>query len=397
MRKKHFQGGNNTQEETTSWTFFRWLKMIADWIRINAAYIFNMTEYIDCNQGISEKNMTYFLSIATLIIILYILPIIVFSLSLTYLIQSFSIKKAKFYKDKTIYNEVFNLNQIGDVFISDYIISMIVIIFVYITSIIYILYNPRICYNLLSEKLNIIYLFILLCVASVIVHIVLFISFINKTGTVKEELVKLLVANYDQDYINYLDAKAGTTHNIIQANNIDNLSTYISSVINEVKKESPNVDMNKAKTSTDANVSNAYNKIKSSMITYAVIYKMQVNQYDQHYNITVDKDFLLSYKNVLLSINADTNVLLDIDFTKINGVNGMNNDDSDLLRDVTADCEAIKIALNNAVNNLKNKLWDVSLPPKIAFGVFILIICLLFIYMMISGSSSNSSSSGTKE
>ena len=133
MRKKHFQGGNNTQEETTSWTFFKWLKKIADWIRTNAAYLFNMTEYIDCNQGISEKNMTYFLSIATLIIILYILPIIVFSLSLTYLIQSFSIKKAKFYKDKTIYNEVFNLNQIGDVFISDYIISMIVIIFVYIT------------------------------------------------------------------------------------------------------------------------------------------------------------------------------------------------------------------------------------------------------------------------
>lgn len=378
MRKKHFQGGNSTQEEA-SWTFFKWLKMIADWIRTNAAYLFNMTEYIDCNQGIKEKDMTYFLSIVTLIIILYILPAIVFSLSLTYLIQSFSIKKAKFYKDRTIYNEVFNLNQIGDVFISDYIISMIVIIAVYIISIIYILYNPRICYNLLSEKMNIIYLFVLLCVASVIVHVVLFISFINKTGTVKEELVKLLVENYDQDYINYLDAKAGTTHNIIQANNIDNLSTYISSVINEVKKQSPNVDMNKAKTSTDANVSNAYNKIKSSMITYAVIYKMQVNQYDQHYNITVDKDFLSSYKNVLLSINADTNVLLDIDFTKMNGTN-----DSDLMHDVTTDCEAIKIALNNAVNNLKNKLWDVSLPPKIAFGVFILVICLLFIYMMLS-------------
>jgi hypothetical protein len=387
MRKKHFQGGNSEEPMT----FFKWLKMIADWIRTNAAYLFNMTQYIDCNQAINEKNMTYFVSIATLIIILYILPVIVFSLSLTYLIQSFSIKKAKFYKDRTIYNEVFNLNQIGDVFISDYIISMIVIIAVYITSIIYILYNPRICYNLLSEKLNIIYLFLLLCVASVIVHIVLFISFINKVGGVKEELVKLLVANYDQDYINFLDAKAGTSHNIIQANNIDNLSTYISSVINEVKKESPNVDMNKAKTSTDANVSNAYNKIKSSMITYAVIYKMQVNQYDQHYNITVDKDFLSSYKNVLLSINADTNVLLDIDFTKING---MNNDDSDLMSDVTADCEAIKIALNNAVNNLKNKLWDVSLPPKIAFGVFILVICLLFIYMMLSGGSGGS---GTKE
>lgn len=376
MRKRHFKGG----EEPNKTTFFERLKIIAEYIKNNAPVLFNVTQYIDCNKDVKEKNVGYFLAMIVLFLVLYILPAIIFILSIAYLGLSF--KKAKFYKSKMIYNEVLELHKIGDIYVSDYIITIVTLLIIYIIAIIYIYYTSRICYNLLETNMNIIYVFILMCVIAIVLHTLLFIEFMNKIGPIKNNLTTNLTSHFDYQYIDFLNTK---NSNIILANSTENLKAYIDSVISDLKMKSPNSDIiQNSKGSNDSTVTEAYNKIVNSILTYAIIYKMQVNKYAEHYNITVDKSFFSNINNVILSVNTETNDLIDIDFSKncVNAnIDGVNNT-SVLMKDVCNDCNTIKTDLNNTINDLKIKIWDVSLPPKLILALFLFLIVDTYIYIL---------------
>jgi aryl-phospho-beta-D-glucosidase BglC (GH1 family) len=149
--------------------------------------------------------------------------------------------------------------------------------------------------------------------------------------------------------------------------------------------KSPNSDIiQNSKGSNDSTATEAYNKIVNSILTYAIIYKMQVNKYAEHYNITVDKSFFSNINNVILSVNTETNDLIDIDFSKncVNAnIDGVNNT-SVLMKDVCNDCNTIKTDLNNTINDLKIKIWDVSLPPKLILALFLFLIVDTYLYIL---------------
>jgi hypothetical protein len=149
--------------------------------------------------------------------------------------------------------------------------------------------------------------------------------------------------------------------------------------------KSPNSDIIKnSKASNDSTVTEAYNRIVNSILTYAIIYKMQVNKYAEHYNITVDKSFFNNINEIILSVNTETNDLIDIDFSKncVNAnIDGVNNT-SVMMKDVCSDCNTIKNNLNNTINDLKIKLWDVSLPPKLIVALFLFAIVDTYIYIL---------------
>ena len=376
MRKRHFKGG----EEPKETSFFESLKRLAEYVKNNAPILFNVTQFIDCNKDVKEKNIGYFLALIVLFLVLYILPAIIFILSIVYLGLNF--KKAKFYKSKMIYNEVLNLHKIGDIYVSDYIITIVSLIIVYVIAIIYIYYTSRICYNMLETKLNVIYIFIIMCIIAVVLHTLLFVAFMNKIGPIKNNLTTYLSSHFDYQYIDFLHTK---NTNIILANNTDNLKVYIDSVISDLKMKSPNSDIIKnSKASNDSTVTEAYNRIVNSILTYAIIYKMQVNKYAEHYNITVDKSFFNNINEIILSVNTETNDLIDIDFSKncVNAnIDGVNNT-SVMMKDVCSDCNTIKNNLNNTINDLKIKLWDVSLPPKLIVALFLFAIVDTYIYIL---------------
>lgn len=325
-----------------------------------------------------EHLFTYIIFLITF----YVLPLIVFIISLLYTINILSnmamTSKASFYGDTNRFTEVADIVnfQFFQYSMSTHNISFIIILSFYTIFMCYLLYNltkkiktsedpcPNLKTRFYDSLLPSIISFGLILII-LIVNIVMFNTYNKTIGNKKAEFDNIINDYFkDNHYIEYL--KKDKT----RKNNANTIKEYVQDIIAK----------------PDITEDNRKSFIKKAYFAYGILKTIQDNNYTK---ININTDNLQS-DNLFLSINISTNKLINLSFVSdvvnIYEANACGQTQSDgtsdkaaLLKQILTECDEDRKMIDEIVMEIKNTV-DNTTSGKTAFVLMLIpVMCISLI------------------
>lgn len=395
---------------------------IADFIEMNPTKttMINGKSVVQNIAPLKKSSFTYIILYTIILFVFSIIPAVILGLTLYYFISLMNIskwfRKKMFYGDNVSYR---NLDQLYNVFrrfyINDYTLYMVIICLVYLVAIIYISFSSYVKFtnDTFRTYSFSVYSFIGLCIAIIAVHLSIYYNFIQEVGRLRDKINNTVYNHINLDYVDYLTnldknnskckeecemkLPTGDTINIcscepsiIEINSIDNLHSYVMSLLDELESKASPTDVKIVSVETFKTYKNDkgvayYDLILDAIMTFSLLLNFSNTKYD----ININKSFLENRTPLIATINDSTNILYDFAPMKC-GVNG-NSRNKCLNRDMdgqentskymTRICEEVQNLVQDVredIGKLKNKMGHLTVSIQFFTILLTLIVCIIY-------------------
>lgn len=388
---------------------------------------------------LEKSSFTYIILYTMMLFVFSIVPAVIFGLTLYYFISLMNIpkwfRKKQFYGDNVSYQNIDGIyNVFGRFYLNDYTFYIIIVILIYMIFLGYISFSSYAKKK--DEKYRLynfrIYTLIGLCVSIITIHFALYFDFIQYIGKLRDKINNTVYNHINFDYIDHLtnlddnnskckeecEMKLPTGNTIkicscqsslIELNSIDNLETYIKSILTDLESKVSPTDISEVTIKTFKTYKNNngvlyYDLILDSIMTFYLL----LNFANTKYIINIDKSFLKNRTPLISTINDSTNILYD--FTSMKCSPGGGTVQSCLNRDIdgkdnkstymSSICDEIQTlvqGIRNDIGSLKNRMGTLTVSVQFFSIILTLIVCIVFYASFMSNFSSSSSSSSNSK
>lgn len=336
----------------------------------------------------------------------YLFPLVVFFLTIAYFIDTFvkleRYLKPVFYGDSLIFQEICGLKKIGSIYISDYMLTLFIMI-------ICILVFVGICFMLLRYMLkikgdcefqkkyftNYVILngiFLLIFFIIFIIEASVYNAFNSKIGALRDELYK---NNINVEFLNTIDSDKQDFEVITQGfkkyikfqfdelNKKTNLNNAI--VDNSHKDVTDTKEHYSFEYEKDENNNTYYSNILNAYIAYYMMQTLKNNAYDaskQIYTVNDYKRFFASPCNLISSISFTSNTLITGNFE--NHFVPKLDENSIFIQTLLRDCNDRKAAMNYLIGNMVQETKSNMVPiSKTVLAPILLVLAFGWMWLLI--------------